>query len=34
LKQDAHQRSETTHSEPRFCALLTEGACEVELELT
>jgi hypothetical protein len=23
-----------THSEPRFCALLTEGASEVELALT
>jgi len=28
-----HQRLETTHPEPRFRALLTGGACEVELAL-
>jgi hypothetical protein len=28
-----HQRLETTHSEPRFRALLTEEASEVELAL-
>jgi hypothetical protein len=31
---NGHQGSKSTHTEPRFCALLTEGASEVELALT